>query len=88
MLFTCLSKNHYRESQKKIDTLMAGYGIISVQLMFKIKVFICQSKANLTREIVFGKSTDLLVPEMRKITGRSSTIPRSVLVSDLLVITI
>ena len=49
---------------------LAVYGIRSVYVIFKIKLLIYQSKANLDVKILFGKITHYLDPEIKKILVR------------------
>ena len=52
------SKTRYQVSQKKF-TLLAGSGIKSMWPIFKAKMLIFPSKANLDEKILFGKITHL-----------------------------
>ena len=47
-------------------TRLAGCGIKSTGPIFKIKILICQSKANFDVNILFGNSTHLLNPKLGK----------------------
>ena len=46
-----------------------GCGIKSMWLIFRTKMFIYQSKANLDEVILFGKNTHLLDPTIRKMSA-------------------
>ena len=46
----------YRMSQKEMFTRLVGCGIKSLSPIFKTKMFICQSKANLDEKILFGNT--------------------------------
>ena len=60
----------YLVSKKKIMHL-AGCEIKSTRPMFKTEMFINQSKANLDEKVLFGKITNHLDPEIRKMLRRS-----------------
>ena len=51
-------------------TRFVGYGIKSMWLVFKTKILIYQSKANLDEKILFGETTHHLDPEIRKMLVR------------------
>ena len=54
----------YRVSQNKFMRL-ERYGIENMWLMFKTKMLIFQSKANLDVRILFGNITHLIGPEIK-----------------------
>lgn len=59
----------YRVSKKK-STLLAGCGNASAWLIIKMKMLICQSRANADVTILFGKITHLSDPEIGKMLAR------------------
>ena len=68
-----------------------GCYIKSMQPIFKTKMFIYQSKANLDEKILFGKISDHLDPKIRKALVSAclgTMIPHSILVYNLLAIEI
>ena len=83
----------YQVSQKKF-THLAGYGIKSMQLIFKTEISIYQSKANLDEKILFGKIhgkiSRHLDPEIKKMPVRcvGISITPCILVYNLLAIEI
>ena len=87
---TCPCIVLYRVSQTKFRRL-EGYGIKSMCPIFKTKMLIYQSKANLDVKILFGNIARLIDPEIRKMLEKGfvwSKVPYSILVNDLLAIEI
>ena len=52
-------------------TRLTGFEIKSMRPIFRTKMLICQSKANLDEKILFGKITHHLDPGIRKVLLRS-----------------
>ena len=70
---------------------LEGCAIKSMWQIFKSKLLIFQSKANLDVKILFGNITQLIDPSIRKMLERvclGKRIPNSILVQDLLTIEI
>ena len=59
----------YRVSQKKFSRLVS-YGEKSMRPIFKSKMLIYQSKANLDEKMLFGKIIHHLDPKIRKVLVR------------------
>ena len=77
-------------SQKQF-TRLGVCEIKSVGLIFKTKMLILQSKANLDGKILFGRATLVIDPEIRKMlewVRMGTKVPNSILAHDLFAIEI
>ena len=74
--------------ESKKVTRLGGNGMISMWPIFKTKLLIFHSNANLDEKILFDKITHHLDPEMRKYWCLETQPSHSILLYDLLVIEI
>ena len=84
LLFLILAGESKIQASQNKFTRLVGCGIKSMGPIFKTKMLIYQSKANLNVKILFGKITHYLDPEIRKVlvlvNGKfGNEIPHSIL---------